>query len=157
MQNRFLKYIAIPLTIILLASCGRINEINVKQINEVKFRGLKQNVILLSLEVEIDNPNTRKITITDIELKAWLNNREIGDFRITEKIKLTPCSLKPYNVPVEIELRTIADAFRLMSSGSIESLLDRIEVEGFIKGKSFPARKKVALPRQPFKNLATSL
>ncbi len=147
----------IPLFLLLFSSCGRVNEINIKNINEVKFRGLKKNVILLSLEVEIDNPNTRKISITDIEFKAWLNNRELGDFRTTEHIKLIPCSRHTYTVPVEIELITIADAFRLATSGSFENLLDKIEVEGFIKGKAFPVRKKIMLERQPFKNLANSL
>jgi LEA14-like dessication related protein len=126
-------------------------------VNEVKFRGLNKNVVLLSLDVEIDNPNTRKISITQIELKTWLNNREIGNFRIVETIKLIPCSRKAYIVPVEIELLTIADAFRLATSGSIETLLDRMEVEGYIKGKSFPVKKKIEIPRQPFKNLAKSL
>jgi LEA14-like dessication related protein len=147
----------IPAFFVILTGCGKVNDINIKSINEVKFRGLKKNIIMLSLEVEIDNPNTRKISITDIEFKAWLNNRELGDFRTTEHIKLIPCSRQPYIIPVEIELITIADAFRLATSGSFESLFDKIEVEGFIKGKSFPIRKKIKLERQPFRNLANTL
>lgn len=155
-----LKSFRIPLFLllgILLSSCGRYNDINIKTVNDVKFRGLQQKVVLLSFDVEIDNPNTRKISVTDIEFKAWLNDRELGTFRITETIKLVPCSRQNYIIPAEIELRTIADAFRLATSGSFDTLLERMEIEGVIKGKSFPVRKTIKVDRQPFKNLASSL
>ena len=159
-MNLRLKGIRILLFLIigvLLSSCGRYNDINIKSVNDVKFRGLQQKVVLLNFNVEIDNPNTKKIAVTDIEFKAWLNDRELGTFRITETIKLVPCSRQNYSIPAEIELRTIADAFRLATSGSLESLLEMMEVEGVIKGRSFPVRKTIKVQRQPFKNLASSL
>jgi LEA14-like dessication related protein len=140
-----------------MASCGQYNEIDVRGIRDVKFRGLKQNVVLLSFEVEIDNPNTRKISVIEIDFKAWLNNRELGSFRVTEPIKLVPCSRQTYSVPAEIELRNIADAFRIASSGSIERLLDKLEVEGKVKGKSFPMRKTLKIERQSLKNISSGL
>ncbi len=157
MKSKLIQLIGIFFVLILISSCGKVNHISVKDISEVKFRGLKQNVLLLSLEVVIDNPNTRNITVTNIEFKTWLNNREFGTFRTTNDIHLIPCSKSKYSVPVEIELRTVADAFRLVSSGSIEGILDRMEVEGFIKGKSFPVKRKVLIKRQPFKDLASTL
>lgn len=140
-----------------LASCGNYNDINVKGVKDVKFRGLKQNVVLISFEIEIDNPNTRKISVIEIDFKAWLNNRELGSFRVTEPITLIPCSRQTYSVPAEIELRTIADAFRIASSGSLEKLLDRLEVEGKVKGKSFPVRKTIKIERQSLKDISSSL
>ncbi len=153
----FFKVIAFFVLVALVSGCGRFNDIFIKEVSRVQFRGLQQNVVLLNFDVEIDNPNTRKISVTQIEFKAWLNDRELGMFRIAEPIKLVPCSRQTYVVPAEIELRTVADAFRLASSGSIESLLDRIEVEGKIKGKSFPVRKTIKVARQPFRNIASSL
>lgn len=140
-----------------LASCGNYNDINVKGVKDVKFRGLKQNVVLLSFEIEIDNPNTRKITVIEIDFKAWLNNRELGSFRVTEPIMLVPCSRQTYSVPAEIELRTMADAFRIASSGSLDKLLDKLEVEGKIKGKSFPIRKTIRIERQSLNDISSAL
>lgn len=156
-RGRLFSGLIIIASIFLFASCGKFNDISIKEFNDVKFRGLKQNIVLLSFDIEIDNPNTRKISVFDIEFKAWLNDRELGVFRITEPIKLIPCSKQSYTVPAEIELRTIADAIRIATSGSFESLLDRIEVEGMIKGKSFPVRKKIIIERQSFKSLSSSL
>lgn len=151
-RNLLLGFLALAL----LAGCGKMNDVTVKGVSDIAFRGLKQNVVLLSLSLEVDNPNNRKITITDVHFKAWMNEREFGTLSTSEKIVLPPCSRSKYPVDVEIRLRTVADAFKLMG-GNFEEILKRIEVEGYIKGKSFPVRKKVVVPRQPFSDLANSL
>ncbi len=154
---RYKGFFAILALALLFTSCGRYNEILVEGIRDVKLRGIKQKVIYLNVDIEIDNPNTRRITVLDISFTAWLNNRELGQFSIAEKIKLKRCSKEVYTVPVEIELRTVADAFRLASTGSIERLLKQIEVEGIIKGRSFPIRKRIKIKRQPFIDIAASI
>lgn len=156
MHIKTFRWIFFASILLLLASCGRVNDINVKGISGVQLRGISKNVVMLNLDVDVENPNKRKITITHIEFQAWLRDRELGKFRITESIKLAPRSNCRYTVPVEIELRTIADAFRLVT-GSVDDLLDIIEVEGYIIGRSFPVRKKIEVARQPFKNLANTL
>lgn len=142
--------------IIILSGCGKVNEIKVIGIKNVQLKGLQKNVIKLNVELEVDNPNRRKITITHVNFKAWLNARELGTLETTESIKLIPCSQNLYPVTVEIKLRTAADALRLMA-GSFDDILNRIEVEGYIKGKSFPVRKKIVVERQPFSNLSKTL
>jgi LEA14-like dessication related protein len=136
--------------------CSKVNDIEVRGVKDVRLKGLKQNVVHLSMNLEVDNPNTRRITITHVNFKSWLNQRELGTLEISQNIVLLPCSRGSYPVDVEIKLRTVADALRLMS-GSIEELLNKIEVEGYIKGKTFPFRKTVRIERQPFSNLSKSL
>lgn len=142
--------------LLILSGCGKVNDIKITGVSDVTFRGLKQNVVLLTLNIEIDNPNTRKISITEVNFKAWLNERDFGTLSTSGVIALKPCSRSKYPVDVEIKLRTVADAFKLMG-GNFEEILKRIEVEGYIKGKSFPVRKKVVVKRQPFSELAKSL
>lgn len=156
MNSKYLGYIVVSLFLLLFTSCGKVNDIRVSSIGKVQLRGIKKNVVLLNLDVEIDNPNKRRIAITKIEFKAWLKERELGVLKMTETIKLRPKTKQTYTVPVEIELRTLADAFRLATSG-VDDLLDKIEVEGYIKGRSFPVRKKLVVKRQPFSSLANSL
>lgn len=144
-------------TPILLLGCAQFNEISIKGIKDVEFKGLNKKVIMLSFDVEIDNPNTRKISVVEIDFKAWLNGRELGTFKVVEPIRLVPCSKQTYSVPAEIELRTIADAFRIVSSGSLEGLMESIEVEGKVKGRSFPIRKTIKIPRQAIIEMSSSL
>ncbi|HZJ74451.1 MAG TPA: LEA type 2 family protein [Perlabentimonas sp.] len=151
------KWLLILVTPILLLGCAQFNEISIKGIKDVEFKGLNKKVIMLSFDVEIDNPNTRKISVVEIDFKAWLNGRELGTFKVVEPIRLVPCSKQTYSVPAEIELRTIADAFRIVSSGSLEGLMESIEVEGKVKGRSFPIRKTIKIPRQAIIEMSSSL
>lgn len=154
LKGKWLLVLVIPF---LLSACGHFNEISIKGIRDVKFKGINKNVIKLGFDIEIDNPNTQKISVVEIDFNAWLGGRELGSFKVTEPIKLVPCSKQIYSVPAEIELRTIADAFRLATSGSLESLLGKIEVEGKIKGRSFPIRKTIKIPRQSFSHISSAL
>jgi LEA14-like dessication related protein len=156
-KSFFIRSIIFSVILVFLSSCGKYNSITVKEMKGVKLRGLNKNQVLISIEVIVDNPNPRNISITKIDLKAWMNDREMGDFKITEPIKLIPCSKSLYTIPATIELKTIADALRLATSGSIESLVDKVEVEGKIKGKSFPISKTIRIKRQTIKNLAKML
>lgn len=151
------KWLFVLVISFLLASCGHFNEISIKGIRDAKFKGINQKVIMLSFDVEIDNPNTRNISVVEIDFKAWLGGRELGTFKVTEPIRLVPCSKQIYSIPAEIELRTIADAFRIASSGSLEGLLGKLEVEGRIKGRSFPIRKTIKIPRQAFIHISSAL
>jgi len=156
MNSKNVKFFALFVLVVLFTSCGKVSDISISSIGKVQLRGIKKNIVLLNLDVEVDNPNKRKITITKIEFKAWLKERELGVFRMSENIKLQPQTKQTYTVPVEIELRTLADAFRL-ATGGVDDLLDKIEVEGYIKGRSFPVRKKLSVQRQSFKELANTL
>lgn len=136
---------------IMLSGCGRFQGVNIHGFKGVKFRGMKDNKLLLNLKLDVENPNKRRLTIKKFEFKAWLNKRELGNMHNTEKIKLEPKSRVEYEVPVEITLRTAADALKLLGSG--EKLLDQLIVEGYIKGCSFPVSKKIRIEKQPFSQL----
>ena len=148
-----------PIIICLIASfttsCRPIDDINITGIKNISLKGLNKNIINLSLDLEIDNPNNRKITVTEVQFNAWLNNRELGTMRSSENIVILPCSKSTYPIQIDVELRTIADALRLFTTPT-NNLLSQIEVEGFIKGRSFPIRKKIDIPRQPFTSLTKS-
>ncbi|MEJ5317470.1 MAG: LEA type 2 family protein [Tenuifilum sp.] len=137
-----------------LAGCGKYNDLNIHGVKEYRFRGMKDGVIFLNLTLDVENPNRKPIVIKDIHFKAWLNNRELGKLRSSHKLKIEGKSRKDYEVPLEIVLRTPADAFKLIGEG--KNLINVIEVEGYIKGGKFPVVKKINIPRQPLSELANS-
>lgn len=133
------------------------NEISVDKVDGFQLRGIQKNNVHFNLDLVVDNPNTQKIKVTKIEFKAWLNDRELGDIVVTEPIKLIPCSRKTYTVPVAISLVSVADVFKLANPAGLETLTDRIEVEGKIRGVSCPIQKTIKVKRQPLKNVIDML
>lgn len=139
---------------ILLGGCGKFEKISIHGMKGVKFRGMKDGKILLNLNLEVENPNNKKITISKIYFKAWMNNRELGVLNSTKSIVLKAKSREEFQIPVEIVLRTAADVFKLMTIK--EDLLNQLTVEGFIKGRIFCISKKLRIEKQPFSKLVNS-
>lgn len=153
-MRRLLGLVSISLLIILMSGCGKFENVAIHGIKNVKFRGMSNGRLLLNLTLDIENPNNRKITISKIEFNAWLKNRELGKLKNSNKIVLKGKSREELEVPVEIVLRTAADAFKLMNLKG--DILEQLTIEGFIKGRSMCISKKVKIEKQPFTELANS-
>ena len=153
-MKKFLVLLFIGFSVVLMSGCGKFENVIIHGIKNVKFRGMSDGKILINLNLDIENPNSRKITISRIEFKAWLKNRELGKLRNSKKINLKPKSREELEVPVEIVLRTAADAFKLMNLKG--DILEQLTVEGYIKGRSMCFSKKVKIEKQPFNELAKS-
>lgn len=139
---------------LLLGGCGRFEKITIHGMKGVKFRGMKDGRILLNLNLEIENPNSKKITISKIYFKAWMNNRELGVLNSTKSTVLKAKSREEFQIPVEIVLRTTADVFKLMNIK--EDLLNQLTIEGYIKGRTLCISKKIRIEKQPFSKLVNS-
>lgn len=149
-----LRNLAVLLLGVTLAGCSGYRDVDIKGVRDVKFRGMQDGVVFLNLTVDVDNPNSAKIVIRRFEFNAWLNNRELGKLVSAEKVTLLPRSRADYVVPVEIRLRTAADAIKLLSRG--KQLLSMVTVEGYVKGGQFPVVRRVKIPRQPLDSLMKS-
>ncbi|NVO10411.1 MAG: hypothetical protein HXX16_10660 [Bacteroidales bacterium] len=153
-MRRLTALMLILTTMLLLGGCGRFEKISIHGMKGVKFRGMKDGRILLNLNLEVENPNNKKITISKIYLKAWMNNRELGVLNSTKSIVLKAKSREEFQIPVEIVLRTAADVFKLMNIK--DDLLNQLTIEGFIKGRIFCISKKLKIEKQPFSKLVNS-
>lgn len=154
MMKKHTFWILAIISMLLMSSCGKFEEIAIHGMKNFKFRGMKDGSILVNLTLDIENPNNRKITISKIHLKAWLNNRELGTLKNSHKIVLKPNSREEYQIPIEIALRTSADVFKLMTLK--EDILSQLTIEGFIKGRTMGISKKVRIEKQLFSQLANS-
>jgi LEA14-like dessication related protein len=141
-------------TMIIMSGCGKFDDIAIHGMKGFKLRGIKDGRVLINLTLDIENPNSRKITISKIYLKAWMNNRVLGVLKNSKKIVMKPNSRGEYTIPVEIVLRTAADIFKFTSIK--EDMLNQLTVEGFIKGRTLCISKKVNIEKQPFTKLVNS-
>lgn len=138
----------------ILGSCGKSDDIAIHGLKGFKIRGVQNGHILINLNLKIENPNKRTITISKIHFKTWLKERELGTLNNSKKVVLKPNSNEVYEIPIEITLRTQADIFKLMNLKS--DIFEQLTIEGFIKGRSFCFSKKVRIEKQPFTELVKS-
>jgi len=147
-MKKHLKIIVGFLALVLFTGCGKFQNIEVNGTKDMKFKGMKDGVIFLNITFDINNPNPKKLVVKKFEFKAWFKKREFGKLKSTQKLVIPANSRADYEVPVEITLKTAADALKLI--GQNEKILSMLTVEGFIKGGRFPIIKKVKIPRQSF-------
>jgi len=153
-MKKFSVWFIAIISVLILGSCGKSEDIAIHGMKNFKVRGVQNGHILINLNLSIENPNNRTITISKIHFKAWLKNRELGTLNNSKKIVLKPNSTEDYEIPVEITLRTQADIFKLMNLKG--DILDQLTIEGFIKGRSLCFSKKVKIEKQPFNELVKS-
>lgn len=153
MKNYTIWIFAI-ISMFILGGCGKSNDIAIHGLKGFKIRGVQNGHILINLNLKIENPNKRTITISKIHFKTWLKDRELGTLNNSKKVVLMPNSNEVYEIPIEITLRTQADIFKLMNLKS--DILEQLTIEGFIKGRSFCFSKKVKIEKQPFNELVKS-
>jgi len=153
-MRKLTVFVLILASMVLLGGCGKFEDIAVHGVKDVKFRGMKDGKILLSLTLDVENPNNRKITISKIYFIAWMNNRELGKIKNSERIVLKPSTREEYPIQIEIVLRTAADVFKLMNVK--EDIIEKLTVEGYIKGRTMCFSKKLKIEKQLFSKLADS-
>ncbi|QKG79112.1 hypothetical protein [Tenuifilum thalassicum] len=154
MKTLSLKTVVALFILAILSGCSSYENLNIYGVKDFKFRGIKDGVIYLNLTMDIENQNKKALLIKEMKFETWLNNRPLGKLSNGSKIKIDRNTRKDYDIPLEIRLRTPADAFKLIGKG--KNIADEITVKGFIKGGRWLMSKKINIPKQSLKNLANT-
>ena len=108
-----------------------------------------------------EDPNCYKVVLGNgrefVSSLFGFRTSEIRDGRYFfngEKIKLKGKRRTACTVPLEIELRTIADALKLTVFN--QKLLSQIQIEGHVRGSRFPITKTFKVNKQPLLELLKS-
>lgn len=139
---------------LLMASCGKPYDVQMHGVQDIKFVSLDKNKLRLNVVLDAENKQHAALKIKQMDFTAWLGERELGTVRCTEKIKLKGKRRTACTVPLEIELRTIADALKLTVFN--KKLLSQIQVEGHVRGSRFPVTKTFKVDKQPLLELLKS-
>lgn len=148
------KYISVLILIATLAlsSCNIYKTIDVGDINDVKFKGLVDNVISLDLKVPITNPNNFKLKIKKLDLDISVNGKHIGKM-INDTLIVVPKKFEGVvNFPVEIQVENILSSamsfYKLKNARQVD-----IGIEGNITARSFLKNKTIKVSEKQTINL----
>jgi LEA14-like dessication related protein len=149
------KIILFLLVFVVVSSCVKIEEINVKDANieNVSFKTMTN--ISLNLVLKLENANKKKIIIDDMELDIWMGDTYLGLIESTEKTTLMPQFNGNVAIPLQV---TIKNLTALTTIGNkFNNVLDKFEVTGFVKVKAGAFTKKHKITKTSIKNLLRSL
>ena len=133
------RYISL-LFIVLFTSCGNFSKITVGEVKDFTVNGFENNALLASVSVPVDNPTHHKITITEMDLKVYMNNQYLGKLNTIEPVVLPSKSYGKYDIDIKIRVANFfGAALTLMSLQKGQVIIFRME--GSVGARSMLLKK----------------
>jgi LEA14-like dessication related protein len=142
MKNKIFLYIALLISFIALSSCGKINDIDLKNVSNVKVHQFENGTIYFSAGLQLLNPSSLSFRIKEFDIRIVANGDYLGHLRSTEEIKILSHSDSVYLVPMNLKLANIftgaATLYRLSRMDKV-----KVEMQGYALIKTFIFSKKI--------------
>ncbi len=134
------KLLLFSLSLLLLSSC--MQEITFTELEDIKIQKNAQSLDIV-LFLRINNPNSFKIKIKEVNLDLTLNSWEVGEINISEDFVLKSNSNDVYEVPVQIDIKnTITGGLALISLFANDKadvkIVGTIQANAFFINKTIP-------------------
>nr|MDA3781347.1 hypothetical protein [Bacteroidales bacterium] len=75
--------------LVVLNSCTMYKSVDVGDISDVNFKGMKNNKINIDVSIPIENQNFYSIKIKSVDLELYVNDNFFGKIRNSNKIKFS--------------------------------------------------------------------
>lgn len=135
-------FFVLAISVILLPSCMRYQDIKFVGIDNVKMGKIGMNETTMEMNLIFNNPNKLGALLNNAGGKAWIQDIYIGDFLLNEDVKIPARS--DFSVPVRLKVNMkdlLANSLSLITRDSVNIKLDgnaRLSKGGVIK--NFPLR-----------------
>lgn len=129
------------LVIQFLTSC-KINEVEIKRFEGIKFKNLDENKANLELMIPVVNPNKFGFTVADIRLDLAINGKQMGSVKKTTKLKIPANSNQTYPVGIEINIDKAVGNISSLTASLLKNKIG-IKAKGYIKVRKFIFTKKI--------------
>lgn len=140
LRNLVILFVFIPL----IYSCGNFEEIEIGEPKEVKIRGFEDNFLIVDIALPVNNPTIHRVSIKEMDVRVFLNDKYIGKLLIDEKVSIKPKKDTVYNLPVKIRLANVlGTAFIMMNMN--KGSQSEVRFEGEIKAKALMITKTIEI------------
>ena len=135
--------------ILLLSCCGNYKDIEVGEPDNVRIKGLRDNVLDLEVRIPVTNPSSVSFKIKEINLKTSVNDHYLGRLVSDQVIVIPANSNEIYNFNLKLRIANIIQGISVF----LEILKDdniKFQMEGYIKFKSLLIKKKINIKETIF-------
>lgn len=141
--HRALIHFAFLAIVLALSSCGgKVSEIQLGEVHDVKILGFEENSLLLEVSMPIHNPSMHKIKVSEVDLKTYLNGTYIGRMQVDDQIVIKRKKNSNVTLPIKIRLSNVlASAFIMMNMKSGEAV--HVKFEGSVLAKSMIFKRRI--------------
>ena len=117
------------LVLILFTSCREYQDIEFKQIRDLKVRGIEDGSLIIDGFAEFHNPNRMGIKLRDAEVEVFVKGKKVAELNSSEKVRIRPNG--KFEIPLDAKIDMKGSGF----VGNVLSLLTKKELELEFKGQ----------------------
>lgn len=126
----------------LLVSCSKINEVEIRNADNLRYSGFRNNNVEFEVDIQVYNPSHHKIKVKEIDVKLLVNDMYIGRLQIAEEFQILPQSNEYIRVPFRLKIANLFTGLSTISKLYNQKNL-KVEVDGFVTAKTAFYRKKI--------------
>ncbi|KJS06679.1 MAG: hypothetical protein VR77_03505 [Flavobacteriales bacterium BRH_c54] len=140
---RTLKNTIVLLSIFSLFGCMEYKEVELVEVKQVAVRVFSMKEIRLVVYMQIHNPNSYKIAITEADMELFVKGKKIGNAKLDNIIVLPKNSNEVYEALVftpmnEMQTNAIPIILSVIGQPTVP-----VHVKGYVKGKVKGVAKKI--------------
>jgi hypothetical protein len=141
--------IFLALSLFMLNSCKNFDNIEIKGVEKVSFRGMEDNTVYFSTGLNISNPSGICFRIKTVNLAVATDGDFLGTLECNEDIKIASRKDSVYIVPVSLKLGNIFTGAAALYRISRQSRV-KVEVKGYVRVRSALITRKIDISRSQF-------
>jgi len=126
-----------------LGSCTLYKDIEVSEVRDIRITELTKEGLVAEVDLKIYNPNPYKLTILKVDADLYLNDKDIGDAEINEKVTIDKKSNLVYTIKLDGDYTQMGGSLLEGLLGSIFAQTVNLRIDGTIKGRALFISKKV--------------
>jgi len=130
-------------SLLFLGSCKIYKNVEVQEVRAVRIVEVTSEGIVAEVDLKIYNPNGYKITLVNVNADLYLNEKDIGDAEINERVTIDKKSSHVYTIRLEGDYTEMGGGLLESLLGSIFSQTVNLRIDGTIKGRALLIGKNV--------------
>jgi LEA14-like dessication related protein len=125
-----------------IAGCDVYKPLTVGNPKTLESKPVDKTEFEISFDIPIQNPNFYSINVTDIQAKAYVNNKVAGKIVNHDKLKIPAKSAKDHHITFVVDITDIFPSVSSILKTLSEGMVD-VSIEGEIKARSLFVNKSV--------------
>jgi hypothetical protein len=147
-KNRVACFL-LAFSLFVLSSCKDIDNIEIKGVEKVSFRGIENNTVYFSAGLNISNPSKVNFRIKEVNLATVADGDFLGTLQCEEDVKIASRKDSVYMVPLSLKLGNIFTGAASLYKLSRQSRV-KLEVKGYVRVRSGLVIRKIDISRSQF-------
>jgi hypothetical protein len=147
-KNRVACFL-LAFSLFVLSSCKDIDNIDIKGVEKVSFRGIENNTVYFSAGLNVSNPSKVNFRIKEVNLATVADGDFLGTLQCDEDVKIASRKDSVYMVPLSLKLGNIFTGAASLYKLSRQSRV-KLEVKGYVRVRSGLVIRKIDISRSQF-------